>query len=78
MTTVSRTDPNLSYVHVITPPSGSTLSLRDNGYQVPKVTNPRTGAVVRHSRRSGTLTLSSPSTWDSYDMVFKVETSGRT
>ncbi|WP_370947169.1 discoidin domain-containing protein [Amycolatopsis sp. cg5] len=77
VTTVSKTNPNLNYIHVITPPSGSTLSVRDNGYKVTKVTNLRTGATVAHTQSGGSLTLSGVSSWDQYDTVFKVETSGR-
>lgn len=77
MTTVSKTNPNLHYIHVVTPPSGSTLSVRDNGYKVAKVTNLRTGTTVAHAQAGGTVTLGAVSTWDQYDTVFKVETSGR-
>src|SRR5581483_7863072 len=78
VTTVSKTDPDLHYIHVITPPSTSTLKVRDNGYQVTGVTNLRTGAAISFSQSGGTLTLSGLSGWDSYDTVFKVVTSGRT
>jgi alpha-L-fucosidase len=77
VTTISKTNPNLNYIHVITPPSGSTLAVRDNGYKVAKVTNLRTGATVAHAQANGTITLSGVSSWDQYDTVFKVETSGR-
>ncbi|EMD24310.1 discoidin domain-containing protein [Amycolatopsis azurea] len=77
VTTVSKTDPDKHYLHVLTRPSGSTLSLRDNGYKVKRVTNQRTGAVVAHSQSGGKLTLSGISSWDQYDTVFTVETSGR-
>ncbi len=77
VTTVSKTNPNTNYIHVVNRPSGNTLSLRDNGYKVTRVTNLRTGATVAHSQSGGTLTLSGISSWDQYDTVFKVETSGR-
>ncbi len=77
VTTVSRTNPNLHYIHVTDRPSGSTLSLRDNAYQVSSVTNLRTGAAVSFTQSGGTLTLSGISSWDTYDTVFKVVTNGR-
>ncbi|MBO2447576.1 discoidin domain-containing protein [Actinomadura barringtoniae] len=77
VTTVSKTDPNLHFVHVVTKPSGGTLKVRDNGYKVSAVTNLRTGAAVSFSQSGGTLTLSGISSWDQYDTVFKVVTSGR-
>jgi alpha-L-fucosidase len=77
VTTISKTNPNLHYIHVITRPSGSTLSLRDNGYKIASVTNLRTGAPVTFSQSGGTLTLSGISSWDTYDTVFKVVSSGR-
>jgi alpha-L-fucosidase len=77
VTTVSRTDPDLHFVHVVTRPSGSTLRLRDNGYRVTGVTNFRTGAPVSFSQGNGELTLTGVSTWDQYDTVFRVRTAGR-
>ncbi|GAA0363748.1 alpha-L-fucosidase [Microbispora corallina] len=77
VTTISRTNPNLHYIHVITPPSGSTLQIRDNGYRITGVTNLRTGAAVPFSQANGTLTISGVSSWDQYDTVFKVTSSGR-
>ncbi len=76
--TISKTNPDLQYVHVLTKPSTSTLKIRDNGYRVGKVTNLRTGAAIGFSQGGGSLTLSGLSSWDSYDTVFKVETAGRT
>jgi alpha-L-fucosidase len=78
VTTISKTDPNLQFIHVLTKPSGSTLKLRDNGYQVTKVTNFRTGAPVAFTQGSGYLTLTGLSGWDTYDTVFQVVTNGRT
>ncbi|MFL6122148.1 discoidin domain-containing protein [Actinophytocola sp.] len=77
VTTVSRTNPDLHFVHVVTKPSGSTLRLRDNGYRVTGVTNFRTGAPVSFSQANGYLTLTGVSTWDQYDTVFRVTTNGR-
>jgi alpha-L-fucosidase len=77
VTTVSKTDPDLHFVHVVTRPSGSTLRLRDNGYRVTGVTNFRTGAPVGFSQGNGFLTLTGVSTWDQYDTVFRVRTDGR-
>ncbi len=76
-TTISKTDPDLHYIHVVDPPSGSTLTVRDNAYRVSSVTNLRTGAAVSFTQSGGTLTLSGISGWDTYDTVFKVVTNGR-
>ncbi|SCF56394.1 alpha-L-fucosidase [Streptomyces sp. Ncost-T10-10d] len=78
VTTVSRAHPELSYIHVLTPPSTSTLKIRDNGYRVKRVTNLRTGARVRFGQSGGTLSLTGLGAWDPYDTVFKVTTAGRT
>ncbi|NUT33296.1 MAG: carbohydrate-binding protein [Hamadaea sp.] len=77
VTTISKTNPDLHYVHVINRPSGSTLRLRDNAYKVAQVTNLRTGAPVAFTQTGGWLTLSGVSSWDPYDTVFKVVTGGR-
>jgi len=76
--TISKANPDLEYVHVLTKPSTSTLKLRDNGYRVSNVTNLRTGAAISFSQGGGSLTLSGLSGWDTYDTVFKVQTAGRT
>ncbi|MEV5710749.1 alpha-L-fucosidase [Actinoallomurus sp. NPDC052274] len=78
VTTISRTDRNLHYIHVLTKPSTSTLKVRDNGYKVTGVTNLRTGAALNFSQSGGSLTITGISGWDPYDTVFKVQTSGRT
>ncbi|MFI6318016.1 carbohydrate-binding protein [Nonomuraea sp. NPDC050556] len=78
VTTIAKNDPNRHYIHVVTPPTGSTLSVRDNGYTISSVTNLRTGAPVTFTQSGGTLTLSGVSSWDQYDTVFKVVSSGRT
>jgi alpha-L-fucosidase len=75
--TVKKNNPDLQYIHVLTKPSGSTLKVRDNGYKISRVSNLRTGAAVSFSQGGGSLTLSGVSSWDQYDTVFKVETSGR-
>ncbi|MEU3922420.1 discoidin domain-containing protein [Streptomyces sp. NPDC029004] len=77
VTTVSRTDPDKHYIHVLTPPSASTLRLRDNGYRVTGVRNLRTGAPIAYGQSGGTLSLSGLGGWDPYDTVFKVTTAGR-
>ncbi|WP_329125422.1 discoidin domain-containing protein [Streptomyces sp. NBC_01465] len=77
VTTISRTDPDRQYVHVLTPPTTSTLRIRDNGYRISAVSNLRTGAPVSFSQSGGVLTLNGLGGWDPYDTVFKVTTSGR-
>ncbi len=77
VTTVSKSNPETNYIHLIDPPSGSTLVLRDNGYKVTKVTNLRSGANVSFSQGGGNLTLTGLGGFDAYDTVYKVETSGR-
>ncbi|MGI8335076.1 discoidin domain-containing protein [Actinomadura scrupuli] len=78
VTTISKTDPNLHYVHVLTKPAGSTLKVRDNGYHVSGVTNLRTGAALDVTQSGGSFTITGITGWDSYDTVLKVVTSGRT
>ncbi|MGY0236542.1 discoidin domain-containing protein [Longispora urticae] len=77
VTTVSRTNPDLHYVHVLTRPSTGTLTVRDNGYQVSRVSDLRTGAAVAFTQGGGSLRLTGLTGWDPYDTVFKVETAGR-
>jgi alpha-L-fucosidase len=77
-TTISKTDPNLHYVHVIDKPTTGVLSLRDNGYVIKKVTDLRTGKEYPFTQQAGTLTINGYTDWDPYDTVFKVESSGRT
>ncbi|MFF0162049.1 glycosyl hydrolase family 28 protein [Streptomyces sp. NPDC005263] len=77
VTTISKTNANRQYIHVLTPPSTSTLRVRDNGYRVASVTNLRTGAAVSWSQSGGVLTLTGLGNWDPYDTVFKVTTAGR-
>ncbi|WP_097259033.1 glycosyl hydrolase family 28 protein [Streptomyces sp. Ag109_G2-15] len=77
VTTISKTDPNRQYIHVLTPPGTSTLRIRDNGYRIASVANLRTGAAVSWSQSGGVLTLTGLGSWDPYDTVFKVTTAGR-
>ena len=78
VTTISKTDPQLHYVHVLTKPSGSTLKVRDNGYKITSVSNLRTGAALSFTQSGGYLTINGISGWDPYDTVFTVRSSGRT
>ncbi|MFE4965510.1 glycosyl hydrolase family 28 protein [Streptomyces sp. NPDC056660] len=77
VTTLAKDDPNRQYVHVLTPPSTSTLRIRDNGYRIASVTDLRTGKAVSWSQSGGVLTLTGLGSWDPYDTVFKVMTAGR-
>jgi alpha-L-fucosidase len=77
VTTVSKTTPTVNYVHVIDRASGSSISLRDNGYAVTRVTDLRTGANRPFTQSNGRVTISGISSWDPFDTVLKVETSGR-
>ncbi|MER7203798.1 alpha-L-fucosidase [Streptomyces sp. CB01635] len=76
-TTVSKEDPARQYIHVTTRPSGAdtgTLSLRDNGTKVKRISDLRTGKRIAFDQRDGSVTLKGINTWDPYDTVFKVET----
>jgi alpha-L-fucosidase len=76
--TINRDNPDLQYVHVLTKPAtASSITLRDNGYRVSSVRDLRTGEAKRFSQSSGSLTIEGITAWDTYDTVFKVETSGR-
>lgn len=77
VTTIAKNDPNRQYIHVLTPPSTSTLRIRDNGYRIASVANLRTGKAVSWSQSGGVLTLTGLGDWDPYDTVFKVTTAGR-
>ncbi|MER6221359.1 glycosyl hydrolase family 28 protein [Streptomyces sp900105755] len=77
VTTIAKDDPNRQYIHVLTPPSTSTLRIRDNGYRIASVTNLRTGKAVSWSQSGGVLTLTGLGDWDPYDTVLKVTTAGR-
>ncbi|QEU96790.1 discoidin domain-containing protein [Streptomyces kanamyceticus] len=77
VTTIAKSDPDRHYLHVLTPPSTSTLKVHDNGYRVASVTNLRTGKAISYRQSDGTLTLTGLRDWDPYDTVFKVTTAGR-
>jgi hypothetical protein len=77
VTTISKTNPNLHYIHAIDRPSGDVLRLRDNGYRVVGVSDLRTGTPFAFSQAGGYLTISGVTNWDQYDTVFKVVTAGR-
>jgi alpha-L-fucosidase len=77
VTTVSRSNPNLNYIHVIDPSSTDAISVRDNGYQVTRVTDLRTMAERPFTQSNGTLRISGIPSFDPFDTVFKVETNGR-
>ncbi|OLB64945.1 MAG: hypothetical protein AUI10_08960 [Actinobacteria bacterium 13_2_20CM_2_72_6] len=78
VTTVSKTDPDLHFVHVLTKPATATsIVLGDNVYRVTRVTDYRTGAPLRFTQHDGLLTINGIAAWDTYDTVLKVETAGR-
>src|SRR5205823_400841 len=53
------------------------ITVRDNGYQVTRVSDLRTGTVFPFTQANGSITVSGITTWDPYDTVLKVETTGR-
>jgi Alpha-L-fucosidase/Carbohydrate binding module (family 35)/NPCBM-associated, NEW3 domain of alpha-galactosidase len=65
------------YVHVVTRPRTDLVRLRDNGYQVTRVTDLRTGERMRFTQSGGYLSILDITNWDTYDTVFKVETAGQ-
>jgi hypothetical protein len=65
------------YVHVVTRPRTDLVRLRDNGYKVTGVTDLRTGERMRFTQSGGHLTILDIRNWDTYDTVFKVDTSGQ-
>lgn len=65
------------YVHVVTRPSTNLVRLRDNGYRVTRVTDQRTGTPMRFTQSGGYLSILDIVNWDTYDTVFKVDTSGQ-
>jgi alpha-L-fucosidase len=76
--TMSRTNPDLEYVHVLTKPATATsVTLRDNGYRVTSVRDFRTGEHRKFSQANGYLTIDGITSWDTYDTVFTVETAGQ-
>ncbi len=76
-TTISKTNPNLHYVHVIDRASGSSITVRDNGYKIARVTDLRTGANRPFTQANGSIVINGITNWDPYDTVLKVETSDR-
>jgi alpha-L-fucosidase len=74
-TTISTKNPDIQYIHVIDKPSNNVLQVRDAGYHVTGVTDLRTGAARTFSQANGVLSINNTS-WDPYDTVFKVTTSG--
>ncbi|MFE1929675.1 discoidin domain-containing protein [Streptomyces sp. NPDC059474] len=77
VTTVSGADPDRHFVHVLTRPSGSTLTVRDNGYKATGVTDFRTGKKLDFRQSDGRITISGITGWDPYDTVLAVRTDGR-
>jgi hypothetical protein len=76
--TISKTNPDLEYVHVLTKPATATsITLGDNAYRVARVTNFRTGEALPFTQSGGQLTISGITGWDTYDTVFTVQTAGR-
>ncbi|TWP47517.1 alpha-L-fucosidase [Lentzea tibetensis] len=65
------------YVHVVTRPRTDYVRLRDNGYRVNSVSDLRTGERMRFTQSGGYLTILGVKNWDTYDTVFKVDTSGQ-
>jgi alpha-L-fucosidase len=77
-TMVSKSNPNLHFVHVTDrATSGSSITVRDNGYKVSRITDFRTGATRPFTQANGVITISGITTWDPYDTVLRVETNGR-
>jgi alpha-L-fucosidase len=78
VTTISKRNPDLQYVHVLTrPASGEAVTVRDNGYKIRRVTDLRTGERMRFEQENGSFTIEGVTGWDPYDTVFRVETAGR-
>jgi len=75
--TVDKHEPDIHYIHVITPPSTNFLRVRDNGYRIARVTNFRTGAELQFSQSGGYVTIQGITNWDQYDTVLQVDTAGR-
>src|SRR5439155_17221493 len=68
VTTVSKTDPNLHYVHVLEhATSGSSITVRDNGYRVSQVTDLRTHATLPFTQAAGKITISGIASWAATD-----------
>ncbi|TDD88327.1 alpha-L-fucosidase [Actinomadura darangshiensis] len=78
VTTIGEKNPNRQYVHVLTrPETGDSVTIRDNGYKIRRVTNLRTGERMRVEQGGGSFTIKGITGWDDYDTVFRVDTAGR-
>ncbi|KAB2352497.1 alpha-L-fucosidase [Actinomadura rudentiformis] len=77
VTTISKRNRNLHYVHVLTRPSTDHVTIRDNGYKVLRVTDARTGRRMAFTQSGGSFTIRGVTAWDVYDTVFRVDTFGR-
>jgi alpha-L-fucosidase len=75
--TVPKGNPHRNYVHVLTRPTGDTLTVRDNGYRVTRVTDVRTGKRFAFHQANGSVTISGITDWDTYDTVFRVDLAGQ-
>jgi alpha-L-fucosidase len=75
--TVPKKNPHRNYIHVLTRPSGDTLTVRDNGYKVTRVTDVRTGHRFAFAQRDGRVTISGITSWDTYDTVLRADLAGR-
>ncbi|MFI9036270.1 alpha-L-fucosidase [Streptomyces sp. NPDC053726] len=78
--TVARHNPRLQYLHVTTRPTTDTfLKVRDNGYEIVRVEDLRTGRRLPFVQEDGTVTIRSipESAWDEYDTVLRIRTTGR-
>jgi alpha-L-fucosidase len=75
--TVAKGNPHRNYIHVLTKPSGGTLTVRDNGYKVTRVTDVRTGHRFAFTQENGYITISGITNWDTYDTVFRVDLAGQ-
>jgi alpha-L-fucosidase len=75
--TVPKDNPQRNYVHVLTRPAGDSITVRDNGYKVARVTDVRTGKQFAFDQRDGHVTISGITDWDTYDTVFGVDLAGR-
>jgi alpha-L-fucosidase len=75
--TIPKGNPHVNYLHVLTRPAGDTLTVRDNGYRVTRVSDLRTGRRFSFTQRNGSVTVSGITNWDAYDTVFRVDLAGR-
>jgi hypothetical protein len=78
LATISRTEPERQCIHLIDPPTtGTSLKVRDNGYEVRRVRDLCAGKRFDFGQSGGTLTIDGITAWDPYDTVFTVETDDR-